>query len=67
VYAAEPRALQAMGFRQSPGVGIVVREATLAGWSAVASHPETPVHCALFVGKAAPVGGARVPGVTDCH
>jgi Tfp pilus assembly protein PilE len=67
VYAADPRDLQVVGFRQSPDVRLVMREATAAGWSAVASHVETSVRCALYVGKAAPVGTAHLAGVTDCR
>ncbi len=66
VYAADPLELQPAGFRTSPGVRIVVNEATLTGWSATASHPETPARCFLFLRRAAPVGTATRPGEIHC-
>jgi type IV pilus assembly protein PilA len=67
VYGADPAQLQAVGFRPSAGVQIVVREATVTGWSATATHVGTPVQCALFVRQAAPVGAARMSGETACR
>ncbi len=66
VYSADPQELQAAGFRLSPGVRVVVNEATQMGWSATASHPDWPAGCFLFVRGAAPVGSATTPGVMRC-
>lgn len=66
VYGADPLDLQVTGFRLSPGVRIVVNEATQTGWSATASHPETPARCFLFLRGAAPVGTATRPGEIHC-
>ncbi len=66
VYSADPLALQATGFRPSPGVAIVVKEATQTGWSATASHANSPASCFLFVRGAAPVGSATKAGVMRC-
>jgi len=67
VYSADLEQLQGMGFRSSPGVRLVVNEATQMGWSATASHPEWPAGCFLFVRGAAPVGSATTPGVIRCR
>ena len=40
VYGADLEQLQGTGFRLSPGVRLVVNEATQTGWSATAFHPE---------------------------
>ena len=66
VYAADPVDLQPAGFRTSSGVRVAVHEATQTGWSASASHPETPTRCFLFLRAAAPVGTATVAGEIDC-
>jgi len=66
VYAADPLDLQATGFRPSAGVRIGVHEATQTGWSASASHPDTPDRCFLFLRSAAPVGTATKPGEMHC-
>lgn len=67
VYAADLQDLQPTGFRASSGVRIVIHEATQTGWSAAASHPETPVRCFLFLRSAAAVGSATVPGEIRCN
>jgi Tfp pilus assembly protein PilE len=67
VYSADLEQLQGTGFRSSPGVRLVVNEATQTGWSATASHPEWPAGCFLFVRGAAPVGSATTPGVIGCE
>jgi Tfp pilus assembly protein PilE len=66
VYGADPADLQAVGFRPSPGVHLVINEATLTGWSATAWHANTWGRCYLFVRDAAPVGAATTPGETRC-
>lgn len=67
VYSADPAALQRVGFRPSPGVRIMVHEATLAGWSATATLAGSEVRCSVFVKAAAPVGGATRPGEMRCR
>ena len=67
VYSADAARLQAVGFHPSPGVHVEVREATAAGWSAVARHDGTPARCALFARGAAPVGVARTAGEPACR
>lgn len=53
-------------FRPSTGVTITVNEATMGGWSATASHSNTPRLCYLFVGNASAVGAATVEGQVAC-
>ena len=53
-------------FRPSTRVSIVVNQATMGGWSATASHPNTPRRCALFVGNATPVSAATQEGQIGC-
>ena len=53
-------------FTPSAGVTITVNEATPLGWSATASHSQTPRQCYLFSGGAAPVGSATVEGRISC-
>jgi prepilin-type N-terminal cleavage/methylation domain-containing protein len=56
----------ALVYSSSPGVTIVISEATAGGWSATASHASTPRTCAIYVGNAAPVGPATLEGVAMC-
>lgn len=65
-YTPSLTALDAMGFRPSPGVQVTVNEATRIGWSATMSHLATLRQCYLFVGIAAPVGSATESGAIDC-
>ena len=67
VYSGDLAQLEAVGFRPGPAVRIAVHEATLVGWSATVTHAAVPVQCALFVGRAAPIGAARTPGETACR
>ncbi len=53
-------------YAPSAGVTITVNEATPLGWSATASHAQTPRQCYLFSGGAAPVGTATVEGHISC-
>jgi Tfp pilus assembly protein PilE len=66
VYAGEVTELASRGFAPSPGVTISVKEGTINGFSAVASHVGSRVRCFLFVRGAAPVGSARTPGTVHC-
>jgi prepilin-type N-terminal cleavage/methylation domain-containing protein len=53
-------------FRTSTGVTLTVTEASPMGWSARATHGQTPRQCALFQGNAAPVAPATVEGRITC-
>lgn len=53
-------------FQPSAGVTIVVNEASPMGWSATATHAQTPRQCALFSGAAAPVAPATIDGRITC-
>jgi type II secretion system protein G len=53
-------------FRSSSGVTLTVTEASPMGWSARATHAQTPRQCALFQGNAAPVAPASVEGRITC-
>ena len=60
--------LVAAGFTGTTGVTITIPEATAAGWSAVATHPQAPVtNCAVFYGAASPVGSATKEALVDCN
>jgi Tfp pilus assembly protein PilX len=65
-YSPDVSVVEARGFQGSEGVRIDVREATNRGWSAVACHRATAVHCYLFVGEAAPLGVALQAGTVRC-
>jgi len=52
----------------SPGVVIVINEATAAGWAATASYPtHSSRTCALFSGVATPPSPATVEGGIACN
>jgi len=53
-------------FRSSTGVTLTVLEGTPMGWSAQATHGQTPRICYLFNGNAAAVGNATVAGRITC-
>ncbi len=53
-------------FTATPGVTVVVGQATQSGWSATASAVGTTRRCALFVGSAPPVGAATTDGQIAC-
>ena len=64
-YSADLDSLKA---KLSPGVQMVINEATPSGWSATATHPESYPHlCSLFYGAASPVVPATVDGVVACQ
>ena len=54
-------------FRASTGVAITVNEATIAGWSATASHANASKRCYLYIGNVSPVGGATAEGNVVCN
>ena len=66
-YAGDMATLQARGHGTSPGVSVLINEATPTGWSATVSHVGTVVRCYLFTGAAAPVGAATEDGLLRCE
>ena len=66
LYAGNVAILQARGHEVSAGVAVLVNEATPMGWSATASHANSPIRCYLFTGAAAPVGAATEDGLLRC-
>ena len=65
-YAGDVATLRARGHGASPGVTVLINEATPMGWSATVSHVGTAVRCYLFTGGAAPVGAATEDGDLRC-
>jgi prepilin-type N-terminal cleavage/methylation domain-containing protein len=65
-YAGDMATLRARGHGTSPGVSVLINEATPMGWSATVSHVSTAVRCYLFTGGAAPVGAATEDGFLTC-
>jgi type IV pilus assembly protein PilA len=60
--------LDSLAFQSSHGDAVTVTEATVTGWSATSSNPESYPHfCALFLGSAAPVSPATDAGVVACQ
>lgn len=56
-----------VAFEGSPGVVLTIGEASIGGWSAIATHPAAaPMTCAVFYGTAAPLAPAVVEGVVNC-
>jgi prepilin-type N-terminal cleavage/methylation domain-containing protein len=53
-------------FRSSTGVTLTVLEATPGGWSARATHTQTPRECVLYQGNASPVAPATTEGKITC-
>jgi type IV pilus assembly protein PilA len=53
-------------FRSSTGVTLAVLEATPGGWSARATHSQTPRECVLYQGNASPVAPATSEGKITC-
>jgi type IV pilus assembly protein PilA len=54
-------------FTPSAGVTLTVNEATGGGWSATATHAQTPKKCYLFYGNATPIGTATEEGKITCN
>jgi prepilin-type N-terminal cleavage/methylation domain-containing protein len=67
VYAGDVGLLHNRGYQTSRGVTLEVNEATAIGWAATASHGNTPIHCYLYAGGAAPVGTATRDGIISCQ
>lgn len=60
--------LDSLGFTPSRGDIVTITEATLTGWSATSTNPESYPHfCALFLGTATPVAPATAPGYVACQ
>ena len=53
-------------FSPSRGVTITVNESNMGGWSATATHANTPRQCFFYIGNVTPVGGATVEGQVTC-
>ena len=53
-------------FRSSTGVTLNVVEATPGGWSARATHAQTPRQCVLYEGNASPLAPATAEGKITC-
>ncbi len=62
-YANNPTLLN---YLHSPGVTIVINEATTLGWSATGTHPMAyPITCAVYWGPVSPVSPAATEGQVD--
>jgi len=60
--------LDSLKFSASHGDVVTVTEASLTGWSATSSNPESYPHfCAMFLGSASPVTPATSAGVVACQ
>jgi prepilin-type N-terminal cleavage/methylation domain-containing protein len=60
--------LDSLKFTPSHGDTVTITEATVNGWSATSSNPQSYPHfCALFLGTAAPVAPATAAGVVACQ
>ena len=61
-------ALDSLNFIGSPGVVITIPEATLQGWSASVTHPESyPLKCSMYTGTAAPLPPATSESLITCQ
>ena len=55
-------------YNASRDVSVTIQEASVAGWSASATHTGAPLRtCAVFYGSAAVVAPATVEGVVACQ
>lgn len=60
--------LDSLNFRGSPGVIVTIPEATIQGWSASVTHPESyPLKCAIYEGSAAPLPPASSESLVTCQ
>ena len=60
---------QGLDFAPSSGVDVQIQDAGNTGWSAKATHKaldQGTQYCTVFVGNAAPLAPATVPGVVTC-
>jgi prepilin-type N-terminal cleavage/methylation domain-containing protein len=54
-------------FAPSTGVTLTVNQATAGGWSATATHSQTPKKCYMFYGNATAIGTAKQEGQISCN
>jgi type IV pilus assembly protein PilA len=67
-HATYATTLGVLNFKLSPGVSVVIEEASGAGWSATATHPAaTPLICAIYAGAVAPPAPAISEGQVRCE
>ncbi|MDB4877329.1 MAG: putative pilin [Gemmatimonadetes bacterium] len=67
-HASYTAALDSLQFNTSHGDVVVVTAATVSGWAATATNPESYPHfCALFMGTASAVAPATAAGVVACQ
>ena len=60
--------IDSLNFRGSPGVIVTIPEATIRGWSASVTHPESfPLTCALYEGSVAPLPPATSESQVTCQ
>ena len=58
----------ALNFVSTNGVTITIVEADGRGWSGQSTHPASfPLTCSVFIGQAAPTGGATEEGLVHCQ
>jgi type IV pilus assembly protein PilA len=58
----------ALAYSTSPGVVIVITNATVSGWSATATHPASyPLTCGIFVGNVPAQPPATIEGLIGCQ
>jgi prepilin-type N-terminal cleavage/methylation domain-containing protein len=57
-----------LNFRTQNGVQLMIVDASVGGWAAVATHPMSyPLTCALFNGNITPAAPATSEGVIACQ
>jgi type IV pilus assembly protein PilA len=67
-HSAYTAALDSLQFNTSHGDVVSVTAASVSGWAATATNPESYPHmCALFMGSASPVAPATSAGVVACQ
>jgi prepilin-type N-terminal cleavage/methylation domain-containing protein len=67
-HSAYTTTLDSLKFGSSNGDVVTIVEATTGGWSGTSQNPESYPHlCAFFIGGAAAVAPATVPGVVACQ
>ncbi|HEX6537203.1 MAG TPA: prepilin-type N-terminal cleavage/methylation domain-containing protein [Gemmatimonadaceae bacterium] len=60
--------LTKLNFRSSPGVTIVIPEATPGGWSAAGTNPQASAKsCVVYFGTAAQIAPATAEGTVTCN
>jgi type IV pilus assembly protein PilA len=60
--------LTQLTYTRSPGVVVNITNASVSGWSATATHPQSyPLTCAIFIGSASVQAPATVEGLIGCQ